>query len=155
MKILDKPVYTSIIDFKINGHYIAKGELYSFNGLAYSPETYDAIKNGGYTISEDIVKDKRLFREYNPQKKINMTREETVVLTTLYNMLSGHFKTNKKAILTCFDPSKHQEVINALLSLRSKRIVYIDEYPFGWNHCIDWDIFKEEMIDQELRNKGL
>lgn len=115
------------------------------------------FENGIFYLQDIKTLHKYDLAYYNCElvKEDNMTREETVVLTTLYNMLSGHFKTNKKAILTCFDPSKHKEVINALLMLKSKSIIYINETPFDWNHYINWDVFKDEMINQELRDKGL
>lgn len=84
-----------------------------------------------------------------------MTREERIILTTLYNMCSGHFRTNRVDILECFEPSKRKVVLDALTSLKLKGIVYINDNPGDWNHYINWDVFKDEMIDQELREAGL
>lgn len=60
---LGKPHYEVIEDLNIKNNHISKGQIYVYNGLAFSPQNYDSENNGGYVVSEETVKDKSKFKE--------------------------------------------------------------------------------------------
>lgn len=90
-----------------------------------------------------------------------MGNMKTRVLTTLYNMCSGHFSTTRTEILTCFHCNEHKEVHEAIEELINDKLVFA--IPSRNNlgqlkgvvHLINWGNFSDDMIGQSLitRNK--
>ena len=86
---------------------------------------------------------------------------KTEVLTVLYNMCSGHFSTRLKDIQECFLTEEGPLVQEAINELKREELVYTvlsrnDEGKFAGNQCyINWNNFKEEMLDQEAVEKRL
>lgn len=81
---------------------------------------------------------------------------KTKVLTTLYNMSSGHFSTTRTEILTLFPCNEHKAVHEAIEELKKDNIIYScsvrnDLGMFkGIQHYINWSNFSDDMIDQSL-----
>lgn len=86
------------------------------------------------------------LKRMDNQIKSAIEVSETLVLTVVYNMLSGYFKTTQTEILSCFKKKQHTEVKAALNGLLSTGIMYwVDR-----RYYINWESFKDEMINQDL-----
>lgn len=79
---------------------------------------------------------------------MNLTEKQRPVLTTLYNMLSGYFKTTKTEILSCFKKSEHNFVKETLDYLEVRGIIYKE----GYRYYIRWDLFNDAMINNSYEN---